>query len=88
VLDEGLDGSDTASFPEENAGMTVCEGHPPPPLIREALHVQPRPQDPNSLRLRPRWLKSITTQVSHHLNKNINIYIAICYISSKLIDLI
>jgi hypothetical protein len=28
-LDEGPDGSDTTSFPEENAVMTVYEGRPP-----------------------------------------------------------
>jgi hypothetical protein len=59
-LNEGPDRSDMAPFPEENIIMTVCEG---PPLDEEVPHVQPRPQDPNSLWLGPRELKYVTTQV-------------------------
>jgi hypothetical protein len=43
----------------------------------EALHVQPRPQDPNSWQLGPRGLKGVMAHALPHLNKNTNIYIYI-----------
>jgi hypothetical protein len=49
--DEEPDGSDATAFPEENAVTTIFEGRPQVP------HVQPKPQDPNSWWLGPRWLR-------------------------------
>jgi hypothetical protein len=72
-LDEGPDGSHTMPFHEENAVMMVYGGRP----LSGRRRMSSPTQGPNSLWLRTRGLRGVTTQVFHHPNK-IPMFVCVC----------
>jgi hypothetical protein len=81
MLGEGLNGSDTTSFPKEN----VLTGAPP---IGKALRAHPEPQSHNSLWLGTRGLKGVKTRVFflHPINIPPHIYKYI-YVAKHILQL-